>query len=153
MNKVDYPLSSSGVLADGSCEIVWFLCPTIALTDQQLVVLKSQLPSFQVRVLSGNDRVDRWSEQQIWDEALRNINIIVSTSQVLLDALIHGFVHMDGIGLLVFDEAHHCVGNDPTNKIMQNFYHTAVRAGKGDLPHILGLTASPVIKMKEDGLR
>ena len=36
----------------------------------------------------------------MWDDALRNIKIVIGTHQVLLDALIHGFVHMDKIALL-----------------------------------------------------
>lgn len=59
----------------------------------------------------------------MWDDALRNINIVVCTHQVLLNALIDGFLQMDKIALLVFDEAHRCVRGHPANKIMQNFYH------------------------------
>ena len=89
----------------------------------------------------------------MWDDALRNINIVVCTHQVLLDALIHGFVQMDKIALLVFDEAHHCVRGHPANKIMQNFYHVKRQERQGELPKILGLTASPVVRKKGGGLQ
>ncbi len=89
----------------------------------------------------------------MWDDALRNINTIVCTHQVLLDALIHGFVHIDKIALLVFDEAHHCVRGYPANKIMQNFYHAKRQERQGELPNILGLTASPVVSEKGGGLQ
>ena len=125
----------------------------MALAAQQYDVLSSQLPSFQSRLLSGNDGIDRWSEQSLWDDALRNINIVVCTFQVLLDALIHGFMQMDKIALLVFDEAHHCVGGHPANRIMQNFYHVNKLERYGKLPSILGLTASPVVRNKGEGLR
>ena len=125
----------------------------MALAEQQYNVLSIQLPSFQSRLLSGNDGIDRWSEQSIWDDALRNINIVVCTHQVLLDALIHGFVQMDKIALLVFDEAHHCVRGHPANKILQNFYHAKKQERHGELPNILGLTASPVVRNKGEGLQ
>ena len=89
----------------------------------------------------------------MWDDALRNINIVVYTHQVLLDALIHGFVRMNKIALLVFDEAHHCVRDHPANKIIQNFYHTKKQERHGELPDILGLTASPVVRKKGRGLQ
>ncbi|KAL9607324.1 MAG: hypothetical protein Q9167_007750 [Letrouitia subvulpina] len=77
----------------------------MALVEQQYNVVSAQLPSFQNRPLSGNDGIDRWSEQSMWDDALRSMNTIVCIHQVLLDALIHGFVHMGKIALLIFDEA------------------------------------------------
>lgn len=67
---------------------------------------------------------------------------------MLLDALIHGFVHMDKIALLVFDEAHHCVRGHPANKLMQNFYHAKRQEWQEELPNTLGLTASPVVRKK-----
>lgn len=89
----------------------------------------------------------------MWDDALRNINIVVCTHQVLLDALIHGFVQLHKIALLVFDEAHHCVRSHPANKIMQNFYHASRYERQEKLPSILGLTASPVVRRKGEGLQ
>ena len=121
--------------------------------EQQYNVISTQLPSFQSRPLSGNDGIDRWSEQSLWDDVLRNMNIIICTHQVLLDALKHGFVHMEKVALLVFDEAHHCARGHPANKIMQNFYHAMRRDGQQELPSILGLTASPVVRNKGEGLQ
>ena len=89
----------------------------------------------------------------MWDDALRNTNIIVCTHQVLLDALIYGFEHMEKIALLVSDEAHHCARGHPVNKIMQNFYDDARREGQRELLSILGLTASPVVRSKGEGLQ
>ena len=40
----------------------------------------------------------------VWDDILQNIRIVISTHQVLLDALTHGFVTMRRIALLIFDE-------------------------------------------------
>ena len=80
------------------------------------------------------------------------MNIVVCTHQVLLDALIHGFVQMTKIALLIFDEAHHCVRNHAAKRIMQNFYHPIRQERPDEVPGILGLTASPVMRKNPDGL-
>ncbi|KAL8777761.1 MAG: hypothetical protein Q9213_007714 [Squamulea squamosa] len=125
----------------------------MALAEQQYNVITIQLSSFQSGLLSGNDETDRRSEQGMWGDALKNMIIVVCIHQVLLDALIHDFVHMEKIALLVFDEAHHCMRSHPANKIMQNFYHAKRREGQRELPNILGLTASPVMRKKGEGLQ
>jgi ERCC4-related helicase len=133
-------------LKKSPAKIVWFLAPSVALCQQQHTHLsRHQLPAHQFRIITSLDNVDHWSTRAIWDAALWNIQVVISTPQPLLDALSHGFIQMRRISLLVFDEAHHCVKNAPMNKIMQTFYHPAKREGLGvELPHILGLSASPV---------
>ncbi|KFZ01525.1 hypothetical protein V501_09951 [Pseudogymnoascus sp. VKM F-4519 (FW-2642)] len=132
---------------------VWFLAPTVALCEQQWSTLRTNIPYVQTRLLVGSDNVDRWSEQRIWDAVLENVRIVVSTHGVLSDALSHGFVRIEELSLLVFDEAHHCAGEHPANKIMKNYYHPLLGLkGPDAVPHILGLTASPVIRSKPSDL-
>ncbi|OJD27728.1 hypothetical protein ACJ73_00875 [Blastomyces percursus] len=130
-------------------KLVWFLAPTVALADQQHKYISQQLSAYQTRLLLGSDNVNYWSTKEIWNDILLNIRIVVSTPQVLLDAMTHGFVTMSRIALLVFDEAHHCAENEAPNILMQQFYHEPLqRTGTtNDLPHILGLTASPITKV------
>ncbi|PSN68956.1 P-loop containing nucleoside triphosphate hydrolase protein [Corynespora cassiicola Philippines] len=128
---------------------VWFLAPTVTLCEQQFRVFKANLPGYGVQVLSGQDRVEHWSDQGTWDVILNNIRVVLSTHQVLLDALTHGFVKMSDLSLLIFDEAHHCTSNHPANRILKTFYIPFIHMGpKGGrfLPRILGLSASPVMK-------
>ncbi|KAI9835015.1 MAG: Dicer-like protein 2 [Sclerophora amabilis] len=133
--------------------LVWFLAPTVALCEQQSKVITRQLPAYPLRFFSGADNVDRWSEQSLWDAALLNVRIVVSTYQILLDALTHGFVPMSRLALLVYDEAHNCVSKHPANVIMQNFYHPFLAHAPEMLPHILGLTASPIMSSKRESLQ
>jgi hypothetical protein len=56
------------------------------------------------RLLTGNDGVDRWKNQQVWNAALRDISVVVSTYAVLSDALDNGFVKIGELALLIFDE-------------------------------------------------
>ncbi|KAK8171094.1 hypothetical protein BKA80DRAFT_305901 [Phyllosticta citrichinensis] len=132
-----------------SCDpdkLVWFLAPTVPLCDQQARLFERCLPAYQLRFLSGKDNVDSWSNQGIWDAVLKETRIVVSTPQILHDALSHGFVKMSKIALLIFDEAHMCRGRHPASKIMQDFYHSnRLHDEQTSLPHILGLTATPVV--------
>ncbi|OAP62767.1 hypothetical protein AYL99_01994 [Fonsecaea erecta] len=129
--------------------LVWFLTPHVALCEQQYETLRIGLPSARIKLLVGNDNVDRWSEQRIWDAALDGVRVMVSTHKILEDALAHSFVKIEDLALLVFDEAHHCIRKHPANKIMSNFYHPKKKAGSLDqIPHVLGLTATPIVRSK-----
>ncbi|KAG5289085.1 dicer-like protein [Histoplasma ohiense] len=135
-------------------KFVWFLAPTVALAEQQHKSISQQLSAYETRLLLGSDNVNYWSTKKIWDDILLNIRIVVSTPQVLLDAMTHGFVTMPQIALLVFDEAHHCARGEAPNSLMRRFYHEQLqRTGTmNDLPHILGLTASPLTKIDPKNL-
>ena len=102
-------------------------------------------------MVSGANEPDQWRNAALWDRVLRTHRIMISTPQVFLDALRHGYISLGrDISLLVFDEAHHAVDNHPYNRIMMDFYfklphrdqhlqnHLEVR------PMVLGLTASPI---------
>ncbi|XPS72365.1 Dicer-like protein 2 [Ascochyta lentis] len=125
---------------------VWFLAPTVTLCEQQSEVFSRHLPNYNVLVLSGQDDVDHWTEQGVWDAVLQNVRIVLSTHQVLYDALAHAFVRIDELALIIFDEAHHCTLKHPANRIMSNFYTPAVERGDKSLPKVLGLSASPVMR-------
>ncbi|KAF5667653.1 Dicer 2 [Fusarium heterosporum] len=102
-----------------------------------------QMPSVSMRLLTGQLNIDAWSPK-VWPLILEGTRIVVSTFDVLRDALDHAFVRMDMLSLIVFDEVHNCVKNSSGRKIMMNFYHERKNAGL-TVPGILGLTASPII--------
>lgn len=87
--------------------MIWFLAPTVPLCNQQFEVLKAQIPWVQEKVITGAVGVDSWSAST-WDTALINVKIVITTPQVLLDALLHGFVNISSLALLVFDEGKAC---------------------------------------------
>lgn len=107
------------------------------LCSQHSENFSRQLPAYQVRLLTGNDGVDRWSDRQTWDAALLNIRIVISTYSVLHQALFNGFVRFDALTLLIFDEVHNCVGDNPGAQLMRDFYWQTPQK-----PSILGLSAS-----------
>jgi len=65
------------------------------------------------------------------------------------DLLSHGFVKMEQIDLVVFDECHHTDQEHLYNLIMKDFYFHNFDPKTSKRPRILGLTASP-IKQKID---
>jgi ERCC4-related helicase len=79
------------------------------------------------------------------------MNGIVSTPQILLDALRHAFVSMRKISLLVIDEAHHGIKKHSTNLIMQEFFHPLKDHDPTKTPHILGLSAYVFIRLLRFG--
>jgi len=60
--------------------------PNVSLGNQQFEVLKASLPPVNIQFLSGGDKVDKWSDQEIWDEILgikdNDHAVVVSTHQV-----------------------------------------------------------------------
>ncbi|KAH6688594.1 RNase3 domain-containing protein [Plectosphaerella plurivora] len=104
-----------------------------------------------VKLLRGEDNIESWSNKETWNAALLNVRIVISTPQILLDAVAHAFVSMDRLSLIVFDEAHNSVKNNSCSKLMRNFYHPRKNEGL-HVPHIMGLTASPIMNSKIEGI-
>ncbi|KAL6231901.1 hypothetical protein BDW75DRAFT_233236 [Aspergillus navahoensis] len=86
--------------------LIWFLCPTVTLCEQHLISINRHIPPMYSRCFTSNDNIDHWKAKKIWDAAtLQGVRVAVSTYQVLFDALSHGFVQIDWLSLLIFDEA------------------------------------------------
>lgn len=83
--------------------MIWFLAPTVSLSDQQFGVIKAQVPSVLPKIVTGSDNLKNWSKST-WDSVLVNVKLVVTTHQVLLDALLHGFVQISSLALIIFDE-------------------------------------------------
>ncbi|KAJ7903482.1 hypothetical protein B0H14DRAFT_2665029 [Mycena olivaceomarginata] len=137
-----------------SNKLSWFMAPTRALCQQQKSVIQEAI-AVPVGLISGSIEPDQWTDKALWQTVLNTYRIMVSTPQVLLDALRHGYINLGiDIGLLIFDEAHHAVADHPYNAIMKDFYFscpprvdpTDFRSHKGEnvRPMVLGLTASPI---------
>lgn len=133
-----------------SRKVSWFLVPTVALAQQQQTVIATHVP-VPVGLISGVNEPDQWKDPALWRRVLDSYRIIVSTPDVLLNALRHGYVHLGrDIGFLVFDEAHHAADRHSYNLVMREFYaglppRAAAGHANADVrPMILGLTASPI---------
>ncbi|ATY64001.1 RNA helicase RNAse [Cordyceps militaris] len=127
-------------------KLIWFLAPTVLLCAQQVAAIRMEIPSISIRLIVGNDNVHTWGAST-WKSLLSGTQAVVSTYQVLLDALDHAFVKLD---------AHNCVGSHPGGKIMNHFYHYQTRpheaANSSARPAILGLTATPSMQAHITGV-
>jgi ERCC4-related helicase len=92
----------------------------VSLGEQQFHSIKSQITSVESIFLSSADNVDRWTAKSLWDAVLEKVKIVVSTYQVLLDALTHGFVEMEVLGMIVFDEGMSILFHIMTELIQQS---------------------------------
>ena len=124
--------------------------PTVALAQQQKAVIAKNVP-VPVGLISGANEPDQWIDPALWRRVVDSYRIIVSTPDVLLNALRHGYIHLGrDIGFLVFDEAHHAADKHSYNLVMREFYSKLrPRGAAGNVeadvrPMILGLTASPI---------
>ncbi|KAF8625629.1 hypothetical protein AX17_006814 [Amanita inopinata Kibby_2008] len=134
-------------------KVSWFLAPTVTLCEQQKSVIGDSL-NVPVGHISGSMEPTQWKSPAMWRKVLDTHPIMVTTPQVLLDALRHGYVYLGrDINLIVFDEVHHAVSNHPYNRIMQEFYfrlpsreqQASTKSETADVrPMIMGLTASPI---------
>lgn len=119
--------------------IAIFLVEKVTLVFQQLNMIKTNL-YHNADMLCGPMGCRLW-EEATWKLYLEKNDILVCTADVLVHALMHSFVKIDGISLLVFDEAHHAKKNHGYARIIKEFY---VHSPPEDRPHIFGMTASPV---------
>ena len=76
----------------------------MSLATQQFRVIKSAVPEVLSKLLLGSDNVDKWAGPHTWQAFLTNVRIVVSTYQILFDALKHALLELGSLGLVVFDE-------------------------------------------------
>ena len=85
-------------------QLIFFLAPSRTLAEQQFKALNSELSAYGIRLLTGADGVEKWTDQRLWDAVLTNVKVVVATPAVLKDALSHAFVTISRVALCVFDE-------------------------------------------------
>jgi Fanconi anemia group M protein len=108
-----------------------FLAPTKPLVDQHARFLGEHLVGLDVRALTGEvppaDRAEAWAAG----------GVVCSTPQVLQNDLARGGAPLEGVQVLVLDEAHRAVGEYAYAAIARA-YREAEPKGR-----LLGMTASP----------
>ena len=118
-----------------------FLVPSVALAIQQTTTLQANLPytvATACRTTTNNEEAR---------QRLAESNIIVATHGAMHDLLMHyeDIFRMERFNLVVLDECHYVSGNHVYAGIMQTWYHPLAKENR---PHILGLTASPLLNVK-----
>lgn len=129
-------VSNSGVVRQP--KITFFIVDKVALAIQQAEFLQRTCAG-RIGLLYGALGVDNYSQAQ-WSQVYLENDVVVLTAAILKDCLARGFISIESINLLIYDECHHCQ-NDHPYALIQYFYH---RAKSSDRPRIFGMTASPV---------
>ncbi|XP_018354963.1 PREDICTED: endoribonuclease Dicer [Trachymyrmex septentrionalis] len=113
-----------------------FVVNTVALVEQQSTYIKRHT-DLRCKGYSGDMKVDFWSEQQ-WITEIEEHEVLVMTSQIFLNLLIHAYIILDRINLIMFDECHRAVDNHPMRQIMQQFENCS----KEQHPRVLAMSAT-----------
>jgi len=122
-------LAAARQMIDHPKKKILVLAPTKPLAEQHAETFQQSFPDKAVACLTGHTGPEK--RGRIWTES----DVIVATSQTILNDIAHGRLDMSQVSIMVVDEAHHTTKNYPYVEIAKNF------SGKGG--RILGLTASP----------
>ncbi|KAM0371457.1 hypothetical protein ACHAPY_010178 [Fusarium culmorum] len=121
-------------------KVAFFLVEKVALCEQQYRFLKDQIFGHNIVMFTGDNR-GVTKDKKYWDNQFASNKVVVCTAHILLDCLNNGFITMDQINLLIFDEAHHAKKKHDYAQIVRRYYYST---DKNKRPRILGMTASPV---------
>ena len=134
-------------------KLMVFLVDRVPLAYQQSEYMKAQVPDLRVETLVGE--MEHCQQKDVHKKlADQKIDVLVLTHQIFLNILAtetenNQIVGLSDISVLVFDEAHHCQGNHPYNRIM-SYYRPIPNKFK---PVVLGLSASPAGELSLDSTK
>lgn len=89
--------------------------------------------------------MDYWKKSE-WDKEFRENQVLVCTTQVLLNCIIQKYLSLKDINLLVFDECHHATKKHPMHALMKQFEN---EFDQKNLPRVIGLTGTLIKSAKE----
>ncbi|MEF8848810.1 MAG: DEAD/DEAH box helicase [Candidatus Thermoplasmatota archaeon] len=120
-------------LSKNEDEKILFLAPTKPLVNQHTDFLKKNLDINEEQITIFTGEIKPQERKESWKKS----RIIVSTPQVIQNDLISNRLNLKDVSFIIFDEAHHAVG-DYAYVFISDVYQ---RQRKNRL--ILGITASP----------
>ncbi|KAK5650969.1 hypothetical protein RI129_001998 [Pyrocoelia pectoralis] len=120
-------------LSEGG-KISIMLVNTQALVDQQSKYLRA-LTDQDVAAFSGDMNVDYWSSSK-WKDHFEKNQILVMTTQILVNLLQRSILSLNDVNLLIFDECHNGVDDHPMTQVMA--YYPNLK----DPPRVIGLSAT-----------
>ena len=102
---------------------------------QQAKVVRNNL-DVSVGEFKGDSKIDNWSGQ-VWQSKFEQFHVLVMTAQIFVNILSAGFIQLNKINLVIFDECHHATKDHPYSQVMRLFNQES-----DQLPRVLGLTAA-----------
>lgn len=125
-------------------KIALFLVNLVPLVHQQAAFIDTRLNNRDcVEVLYGDAQGSQQTSPNYWTRIIENdsIGVVVCTAQCVLNAIVHAYLKLEDVCLLIFDEAHHAIGDNPFARIMK-YYRLLSPSAR---PKIFGMTASPLL--------
>lgn len=120
----------------------FFMAPTRQLVIQ--IASKVQLTSTLACKAYYGQEVELWDEHQ-WATELRSMRVFVCTPEIVRNIIEKGYVTMNRVNLLVFDECHHVTKRHPYAQLMKMYNANAIE----NMPRIFGTTACPTKECAE----
>ncbi|KAG5875418.1 hypothetical protein JTB14_005316 [Gonioctena quinquepunctata] len=109
------------------------LVNTVALVDQHAGYIVIHTP-FSVGRYTGEMNVDFWKRDK-WAAEFDNSQVLIMTSQILVNLVNSCYIDLNKVNLLIFDECHRGVNDQPMRQLMKTFGNLR------EPPRVLGLTA------------
>ncbi|KAF1336095.1 Dicer-like, partial [Globisporangium splendens] len=120
----------------------FFLAPTRQLVIQ--ITSKVQRTSTLACKAYFGQEVELWDDRQ-WDHELRTTRVFVCTPEIVRSIIEKGYVNMNRINLLVFDECHHVTKRHPYAQLIKMYDPNDME----NMPRIFGTTACPTRRCAE----
>ncbi|CAL4177969.1 unnamed protein product, partial [Meganyctiphanes norvegica] len=121
-----------------------FVVNTVHLVYQQAEAIEKHT-ALSVGKYEGSMNVDFWSDEQ-WQQEIEKNEVLVITSEILKNLILHNHLPLSMINLLILDECHHATGEHPMRKVMHEYERLKSANKAAPLPRILGLTACVIHK-------
>lgn len=113
-----------------------FLCNTVVLAKQQAYWI-GRFTALKSAVFTGDMNVDAWGRDR-WVTEFDNNQVVVATCQIVLDVIRHGYIGLEQLNLIVFDECHNATKKHPMQQVMSLYQ----RIPDGKKPRVVGLSGS-----------
>ncbi|XP_015124116.1 endoribonuclease Dicer [Diachasma alloeum] len=113
-----------------------FAVNTVPLVTQQSAYIRRHT-DLTCQGYSGDMGVDFWIQSR-WKEEFEKNQVLVMTAQIFLDILEHGYMSLNQVNLLIFDECHRAVGDHTMRRIMRKFESYP----ENEQPRFLGTSAT-----------
>ncbi|XP_057660796.1 endoribonuclease Dicer [Diorhabda carinulata] len=115
-------------------KITIILVNTIALVDQHADNIIKHT-GFNVGRYTGEMNLDFWPKTK-WYEIYDKHQVIIMTSQILVNLVHNSYIDLNRVNLLIFDECHRGVNDHSMRQLMKQFHSLH------QPPRVLGLTAT-----------
>ena len=81
-----------------------FLHRLLPFAPSNIASSRNRSGTSRLSVLSMLTTCHTWTKLRIWNNLLRNVRVVISTHQILCDAISHAFVRLYRLTILIFDE-------------------------------------------------